>query len=353
MSGFPLRYVHQNILVGHGDARAALFRAGHGVVSVPGGGRQARVAAAAGAVGVRGRGRLLAVARVPRLSGRGLRRPGRGAARRSRGRTRRRGGRTCAGTRRICASCARSCPRSTWRCRCAGRRAGSATARCAGSTGRGGASRRCSGSRASRRSRSEIEALIVAEERAFRRAAGCLPVRRATTRELQWLLRRAACRGLGEPALDRHWEPAALVVETADGRPAYEPLECDLVRHANAPILEQDRALVVDAEEGRSHQALLALGALPEESEFPGGAELLFAPLEALAFPVDAVLHARWLGNREAITPRAPADRRRRRRLPRAADLRARAAVVRGRGEPAARARARRLPAVARASAAA
>src|SRR5439155_22567976 len=26
VSRFPLRYVHQNILVGHGDARAALFR---------------------------------------------------------------------------------------------------------------------------------------------------------------------------------------------------------------------------------------------------------------------------------------------------------------------------------------
>ncbi len=149
---------------------------------------------------------------------------------------------------------------------------------------------------------SEIDALVVAEERAFRRAANCLPVRRATTRELQWLLRRAACRGVAEPALDDHWEPSALIVETADGRPAYEPLGTDLVRHANAPVLEQDRALVVDAEEGRSHQALLGMGALPAESEFPGGAELLFAPLEALAFPVDVVVHARWLGNREAIT---------------------------------------------------
>src|SRR5439155_18599821 len=102
----------------------------------------------------------------------------------------------------------------------------------------------------------EIEALIVAEERAFRRAEGCLPVRRATTRELQWLLRRAACRGVAEPALDDHWEPSALLVETAGGAVAYEPLGTDLVRHANAPILEQDRALVVDAEEGRSHQAL-------------------------------------------------------------------------------------------------
>jgi hypothetical protein len=148
----------------------------------------------------------------------------------------------------------------------------------------------------------EIEALIVAEERAFRRAGACLGLRRATTRELQWLLRRAACRGVAEPALDDHWEPSALIIDAANGRPAYEPLRTDMARHANAPILERDRSLVVDAEEGRSHQAMLGMGALPEESEFPGNAELLFAPLEALAFPVDAVLHARWLGNREAVT---------------------------------------------------
>ena len=147
----------------------------------------------------------------------------------------------------------------------------------------------------------EIEALIGEEERAFRRASGCLPVRRATTAEVQWLLRRAACRGLDEPVLDEHWQPNALMVETPDGRVAYEPLECELVRHANAPILEEDRTLVVDAAEGRSYQAMLAVGALPEESEFPGSAELLFAPLEAVDFPVDAVVHARWLGNREAV----------------------------------------------------
>jgi hypothetical protein len=147
----------------------------------------------------------------------------------------------------------------------------------------------------------QLEALIVAEERALRRAEACLPLRRATTRELQWLLRRACSRGVAEPVVDRHWEPAALIVE-ANGRPAYEPLSSDLVRHVNAPVYEHERSLVIDAEEGRSHQALLALGALPEEVEFPGGAELLFSPLEALSFPVDAVVHARWLGNREAIT---------------------------------------------------
>ena len=51
------------------------------------------------------------------------------------------------------------------------------------------------------------------------------------------------------------------------------------------------------------YQAFLTVGALPEVTTFPGRqAELLFAPLEAVSFPVDCVVHARWLGNREAVT---------------------------------------------------
>ena len=213
---------------------------------------------------------------------------------------------------------------------------------------------RCSASRSRCRSRRR-RSTPWSSPRSARSVASraCLPVRRATTRELQWLLRRAACRGVAEPALDDHWEPSALIVETADGQPAYEPLGTDLVRHANAPVLEHDRSLVVDAEEGRSHQAMLGMGALPEESEFPGGAELLFAPLEALAVPGRRGGARALAGQPRGDHARAPADRRRRRRLQRAAELDARAAVVRGRGEPAARARARRLPAIARAAAAA
>src|SRR4051812_32600392 len=150
--------------------------------------------------------------------------------------------------------------------------------------------------------RSELEALVAEEERMLRRVAACVPARRASSRELQWLLRRAACRGVAEPELDEHWRPQALLVQADDGRAAYEPLETDLIRHANQPILEEDRTLVVDAQEGRGWQALLAVGGLPEKSEFPGGAELLFWPLERLGFPVDAVLHARWIANRDALT---------------------------------------------------
>ncbi len=149
----------------------------------------------------------------------------------------------------------------------------------------------------------EMRALAEAEQRAFERAASVLDLRRASTAELQWLLARGACRGVAEPALDPNWEPDALILGDADGPLAYEPLENDLWRLAASPVREdpgEPPSLVVESEEGTSYQAFLALGSLPEESEFPGTAELLFGPLEGVG-PVDAVLHADLVGNREAL----------------------------------------------------
>jgi hypothetical protein len=148
----------------------------------------------------------------------------------------------------------------------------------------------------------ELSELATREQRIFERLNGVIHARRARTQELQWLLRRAVCRGLGEPELDRHWQPDALIVHTQDGV-GFQPLGHDLARCVNAAITEQQQTLVVDGEQGRCFQALLAVGALADAPEFPGStAEVLFAPLEAVGFPVDAVVHARWLGNRQALT---------------------------------------------------
>ena len=68
-----------------------------------------------------------------------------------------------------------------------------------------------------------------------------------------------------------------------------------------------------------------ASGALPEEVPFPSAqAELLFAPLEALPFPVDAALHARHVANRDAVRLVQAPDRRRGPRVRRAVRRRAR-----------------------------
>lgn len=149
----------------------------------------------------------------------------------------------------------------------------------------------------------EMEAHAAVEERTFQRLSGTLGLRRAKTQELQWLLRRGGCRGVAEPDLEDAWEPDALVLG-GEGTLRYEPLEHDLWRCANAPMSEdpgEPPSLEVEAEEGRSFQAFLCAGSLAEEAEFPGAAELCFAPLEGAGFPVDAVLHARWIGNREAL----------------------------------------------------
>ncbi|HWT92077.1 MAG TPA: ATP-binding protein [Solirubrobacteraceae bacterium] len=138
------------------------------------------------------------------------------------------------------------------------------------------------------------------EATVFDRIAGVLVCERATSLDLQWLVRRAFCRGTREPALDVHWRPQALAVMDGDAL-SYRPLEADMLRLVDAPIERQNRSLKVAGEHGDNLQAHVVLGALPEVVEFPGArAELLFDPLERVGFPVDAVFSARWVPNRRA-----------------------------------------------------
>ena len=194
-----------------------------------------------------------------------------------------------------------TCPRSTYRSPSASNR-GVLFAR---STALAGGSRTWPGvGAAAPISGSELADLAEAEERTFGRLAGTIGLRRGQTPELQWLLGRGATRGVCEPQLEGAWEPDALVLTGVDGALTYEPLESDLWRLANQPMVEdptEPPSLEVQAEAGSSFQALLCAGSLAEEAEFPGAAELLFDPLEGAGFPVDAVLHARWIGNRDAL----------------------------------------------------
>ena len=141
----------------------------------------------------------------------------------------------------------------------------------------------------------ELQELAASEQRDFRaRQRASIGARRATTGELQWLLRRAACRGVAEPELDGHWEPDALVLSGA-GDASVRAARRDLWalrKRADDRAGADPRSSTAsrDAPTRRSS----ALGSLAEEAEFPGAAELLFAPLEGAGFPVDAVLHARW-----------------------------------------------------------
>ncbi len=148
---------------------------------------------------------------------------------------------------------------------------------------------------------SELEAVRVRADRAHARLEDFLRVRPARGVELQWLIRRAFCRGLGEPVIDGLHEPRALVFER-NGEALLAPLEGDVTRWMDGYIEHRGRSLRVESEVGESWQALLVLGALPEQASFPGPrVELMFAPVESLPFGVDLSLNARFLPNELAL----------------------------------------------------
>lgn len=149
-------------------------------------------------------------------------------------------------------------------------------------------------------SRAQIEALRALEAKAHDRVLAYLDCERIGSRRLATLVRRAYSRGIGEPDCDEGFAPQALCFLDADGEERFEPYGHDLLRLHEGRVTIERRSLVIDSERGRSHQAQLVIGAMPEEAVVPGpAAELMFAPLE-LDFPVDATLSVEYVGNREA-----------------------------------------------------
>ena len=146
-----------------------------------------------------------------------------------------------------------------------------------------------------------LEALRVRADEAHARMAAYLEVRPARTVELQWLVRRTFCRGLGEPEVDGLHEPEALVFER-NGQAMLAPLEADVLRWCDGYIDHHGRRLRVESELGVSWQAQLVVGALPERGVFPSTQlALLSAIPDGLAFPVDLSLNARLLPNGTAV----------------------------------------------------
>jgi AAA-like domain len=146
-----------------------------------------------------------------------------------------------------------------------------------------------------------LERARVRADQAHARLVDYLPVRPTRGVELQWLIRRAFCRGLGEPAIDGLHEPRALVFER-NGQAQLAPLEGDVLRWMDSYVEHEGRRLRIESELGCSWQAQLVLGALPERATFPGSrVELMFAPVESLPFPIDISLNARYLPNGLAL----------------------------------------------------
>ena len=147
----------------------------------------------------------------------------------------------------------------------------------------------------------ELERIRLRADQVHAALADFLPVRPARGVELQWLIRRAFCRGLGEPEVDGLHEPRALLFE-CNGQAVLAPLEGDVMRWADGYVEDRGRSLQVESELGTSWQAQLLVGALPDRVQFPGArAELMFAPTESLPFGVDLSLNARYLPNELAL----------------------------------------------------
>jgi hypothetical protein len=143
----------------------------------------------------------------------------------------------------------------------------------------------------------ELEQWRVRADEAHARIAGFVEARAARTVEVQWLVRRAFCRGAGEPIVDGLHEPQALIFER-NGAALLAPLEADVLRWFDGYVEPLGRALRIQSETGTSWQAQLVAGALPERADFPGPRlELMFAQPEALPFPIDLTLTARYLPN--------------------------------------------------------
>jgi AAA-like domain len=147
----------------------------------------------------------------------------------------------------------------------------------------------------------ELEQLRVRADNAHARLAAFTEARPARGVELQWLVRRAFCRGVGEPEVDGLHEPRALAFER-NGEACLTPLEGDILRWLDSHVESGPRSLRIESEVGVSWQTQLVVGALPERVEFPGSrAELMFAPPESLPFGVDLSLNARFLPNELAV----------------------------------------------------
>ena len=129
---------------------------------------------------------------------------------------------------------------------------------------------------------SELEQARVRADQVHARLAGLLSVRPARGVELQWLVRRAYCRGLGEPLVDAWHEPRALAFER-NGEAMLAPLEGDVMRWMDGYVENLGRSLKVESELGTSWQAHLVAGALPERMQFPSARAELAAYAEKSA----------------------------------------------------------------------
>lgn len=119
-----------------------------------------------------------------------------------------------------------------------------------------------------------------------------LDARAARYEEVQWLVRRAFCRGIGEPAESP---------EEAGGVPHEEPERAVRRWFLENGIRHSYRYLESTGEHGESFQAGLCLGEMGHAGSFTRQVELMFTALDEYPWPIDASLNVRFIPNDQAL----------------------------------------------------
>jgi hypothetical protein len=135
---------------------------------------------------------------------------------------------------------------------------------------------------------------------AHERVMSCLDAQPARADEVQWLIRRAFCRSLGEPTIAGLDAPQALSYPD-DDRPLIIPEQGNVLRWLGEDGVERHhRYLRVLSELGESYQAGVCLGEMGHTWPFSRAAEVMFSPIEEHG-PVDVALNVRWISNDQAL----------------------------------------------------
>ncbi|WP_354697315.1 hypothetical protein DSM112329_02938 [Paraconexibacter sp. AEG42_29] len=127
------------------------------------------------------------------------------------------------------------------------------------------------------------------------RIASFLPgTRPASVPEVEWLVRRAWTRGLGEPLVDGLGQPRALYFER-NGQSVLRPVQVDLLAWTDC-VQSGYRQLHCEGELGTSLQAGLIASSLPGDApEASRVLQILSAPQDRLGFPIDLSLCASYV----------------------------------------------------------
>ena len=124
------------------------------------------------------------------------------------------------------------------------------------------------------------------------RLRSCMDAWPATATEVQWLIRRAYCRGLSEPEL----APEDLLTIAPE-----EPERSVKRWFGENGIEHRHRHICATGEFGESYQAGLCLGEMGHAQPFSREVELMFTALEEYPWPIDASLNVRYVPNDMAM----------------------------------------------------